>query len=90
MRPGSGAQVQPGNPARSKPFLGTGEGGCSAVRLPRFRSLGYFRILAKHVAAAANSLVADPSAEGERPIQLIPVLQRLPLEIIGSVMFSLR
>ena len=47
------------------------------------------RILAKHVASAANSLVADLAARGERPIQLVPVLQRLALEIIGSAMFSL-
>jgi hypothetical protein len=55
----------------------------------RFRSSGYFRILAEHAAAAVNSTVADPSVEGERPIQLVPVLQRLPLDIIGSVMFLL-
>jgi hypothetical protein len=40
-------------------------------------------------AAAANSLVADLTARGERPIQIVPVLQRLALEIIGSAMFSL-
>ena len=47
------------------------------------------RILARHVAAAENSLIADLMASGRSQIDLIPVLQRLALEIIGSAMFSL-
>ena len=47
------------------------------------------RILSRHVAAAARSLVVDLKARGEGPIQLVPILQRLALEIIGSAMFSL-
>jgi cytochrome P450 len=47
------------------------------------------QILAIHVAASANSLVADLEARSQRPIRLVPVLQRLALEIIGSAMFSL-
>jgi unspecific monooxygenase len=46
------------------------------------------RILARHVAAAGNSLVTDLIAVRERRIDLVPVLQRLALEIIGSAMFS--
>ena len=46
------------------------------------------RILSRHV-AAARSLVVDLKARGEGPIQLVPILQRLALEIIGSAMFSL-
>ena len=47
------------------------------------------RILARHVATAAHSLVTDLKASNNRPIQLVPVLQRLTLEVIGSAMFSL-
>jgi cytochrome P450 len=47
------------------------------------------RILARHVAAAGNSLVADLVAAGNRRIDLVPIMQRLALEIIGSAMFSL-
>jgi cytochrome P450 len=47
------------------------------------------RILARHVAIAAHSLVTDLKASNNRPIQLVPVLQRLALEVIGSAMFSL-
>ncbi|HYZ40339.1 MAG TPA: cytochrome P450 [Stellaceae bacterium] len=48
------------------------------------------RILASHVAAAANTLVAQLEAADGGPVQLVPVLQRLALEIIGSAMFSLQ
>jgi cytochrome P450 len=47
------------------------------------------RILARHVAAAGDSLVNDLIAMGKLRIDLVPVLQRLALEIIGSAMFSL-
>jgi cytochrome P450 len=47
------------------------------------------RILARHVAAAGNSLIADLMASARCQIDLVPVLQRLALEIIGSAMFSL-
>jgi cytochrome P450 len=48
------------------------------------------RILARHVAAAANILVAQLEAAGGGPVHLVPVLQRLALDIIGSAMFSLQ
>jgi cytochrome P450 len=47
------------------------------------------RILTRHVAAAGNSLIADLMASARCQIDLVPVLQRLALEIIGSAMFSL-
>jgi hypothetical protein len=46
-------------------------------------------ILARHVAAAGNSLIADLMASGRSHIDLVRVLKRLALEIIGSAMFSL-
>ncbi|HJU19773.1 MAG TPA: cytochrome P450 [Stellaceae bacterium] len=46
-------------------------------------------ILARHVAAAADSLVAELTTRNGRPIDLVPVLQRLALDIIGSAVFSL-
>ena len=46
-------------------------------------------ILARHAAAAGNSLIADLMASGRSQIDLVRVLQRLALEIIGSAMFSL-
>jgi cytochrome P450 len=46
-------------------------------------------ILARHVAAAWRSLAMDLRATNNVPIQLVPVLQRLALEVIGSAMFSL-
>lgn len=46
-------------------------------------------ILAQHVAAAAERLCADLAAREGRPIDLVPVLQRLALDIIGSAVFSL-
>jgi cytochrome P450 len=46
-------------------------------------------ILARHVAAAGRLLVADLKAANNIPIQLVPVLQRLALEVIDSAMFSL-
>jgi len=46
-------------------------------------------ILARHVAAAGNSLIADLMASGRSYIDLVRVLKRLALEIIGSAMFSL-
>lgn len=46
-------------------------------------------ILARHVAAGAERLSADLRAQSGRPIDLVPVLQRLALDIIGSAVFSL-
>jgi hypothetical protein len=40
-------------------------------------------ILARHVAAAGNSLIADLMASGRSYIDLVRVLKRLALEIIG-------
>lgn len=46
-------------------------------------------ILARHVAAGAQSLCGDLRARDGRPIDLVPLLQRLALDIIGSAVFSL-
>jgi cytochrome P450 len=46
-------------------------------------------ILARHVATAAESLIADLMARDGRPVDLVPLLQRLALDIIGSAVFSL-
>jgi cytochrome P450 len=46
-------------------------------------------ILARRVAAGAQSLSAELRARDGRPIDLVPVLQRLALDIIGSAVFSL-
>jgi cytochrome P450 len=47
------------------------------------------RKLAQDVAAGAGALVAELRATGERPVDLVPVLQLYALRIIGSAMFSL-
>ena len=47
------------------------------------------QILARHAATAGISLVAGLIAAGPHRIDLVPVLQQLALEIIGSAMFSL-
>lgn len=46
-------------------------------------------ILARHVAAAAQSLIAELTTREGRPIDLVPRLQRLALDIIGAAVFSL-
>jgi hypothetical protein len=60
----------------------------AAWRRPAFAPRAV-RILARHVAAAGDSLVNDLIAMGKLRIDLVPVLQRPALEIIGSAMFSL-
>jgi cytochrome P450 len=71
-------------------FLSTGEEWRGQRRMiaPAFapRAVG---ILARHVAAAAESLIADLAARGGRAADLVPLLQRLALDIIGSAVFSL-
>jgi cytochrome P450 len=71
-------------------FLSTGEEwrGQRRTVAPAFapRAVG---ILARHVAAAATSLIADLAARDGRPVDLVPLLQRLALDIIGSAVFSL-
>jgi cytochrome P450 len=46
-------------------------------------------VLARRVAAAAQSLIADLAARDGRPIDLVPVFRLLALDIIGSAVFSL-
>lgn len=48
------------------------------------------QMLAPHVVRAAESLEAELSARTYRPIDLLPALQRLALEIAGQSMFSLQ
>jgi cytochrome P450 len=71
-------------------FLSTGEDWRRQRRTvaPAFapRAVG---ILARHVAAAADSLIAELTAREERPIDLVPRLQRLALDVIGAAVFSL-
>jgi cytochrome P450 len=47
------------------------------------------QILARHVAAAAESLITELTAVRARPMHLVPVLRQLALESIVSAMFSL-
>jgi cytochrome P450 len=46
-------------------------------------------ILARNVAAAADSLIAELATREGQPIDLVPRLQRLALDVIGSAVFSL-
>ena len=71
-------------------FLSAGEEwrGQRRILAPTFAPRA-IRILAKHVAVAAGSLIAELMAAGTERIDLFPALRRLALEIIGSAMFSL-
>ncbi|HEV2302591.1 MAG TPA: cytochrome P450 [Stellaceae bacterium] len=47
------------------------------------------RILARHVALGIDRFVADLAARSGEPVDLVPLLRRLALEIIGRALFSL-
>jgi len=61
----------------------------AAASIAQAFALRVIGILARHVAAAGRLLVKDLKAVNNVPIQLVPVLQRLALEVIGAALFSL-